>query len=317
MAASSPTPQRWVDTLALFSDAGRLRVLRALEGQELAVGEIARALQIPQSTASRLIKPLYEAEFVARRVEGTTKLYRADLASVDSATQSLWSITRATLAGTAQSAQDDARLRAVIAKRKTDSVGFFGRVGGEWDVIRRELFGEAGGLEALLALLDPEWIVADIGCGTGEVAERLAHAVAKVVAIDREPSMIAAAKRRLNSVRNVEFRRGDVTNLPAQDSEFDAAVAMLLFHHLDDPAGALRAIGRCVKPKGRVLVIDMVAHDRSSYRATMGHRHLGFTEEQARAWTRSGTLTLRRWHRIAPLVDVRGPQLFGALFVRK
>ncbi len=312
--ANAPAPKRWVETLALFSDASRLRVLRALDGYELAVGEIAKALQIPQSTASRLIKPLFEAGLVTRRVEGTTSLYRAGIEQAEAPVKALWELTRDSLAGSKQTGEDEARLRAVIAKRPVDSLGFFGRVGGEWDAIRRELFGAAGGLDALLHLLDPSWVVADIGCGTGEVAERLAGAVGRVIAIDREAAMIAAAKKRLGSRRSIEFRRGDVHELPARDGEFDAAIAMLLFHHLDEPRRALREIARCTKPGGRILVVDMVSHERTTYKTTMGHRHLGFSETEAREWARAAGVTLRSWSTLAPQVDVRGPQLFAAVF---
>lgn len=303
--------------LAMFSDAARLRVLRALEANELAVGELARALQVPQSTASRLIKPLFERGFVTRRLEGTTSLYRADLTAVSKEMQSLWELSKHALTGSAQSAEDDARLAAVIADRPMDSLGYFGRVGGEWDAIRRELFGEAGGIDGLLALLDPDWVVADIGCGTGEVAQRLAPSVGRVVAIDREAAMIDAARRRLSKATNTEVRRGDILALPARDAEFDAAIAMLLFHHIEDPSRAMTEIARCVKVGGRILVIDMVEHERTSYRTSMGHRHLGFSQESAKVWARAAPVVLRRWRRITPVVDVRGPGLFCALFSRR
>ena len=74
--------KEWTELLAMLSDPARLRVLRALEAHELAVGEIARALQMPQSTASRHIKPLFDAQFVARRMEGTTSGTRKNLVTL-------------------------------------------------------------------------------------------------------------------------------------------------------------------------------------------------------------------------------------------
>ncbi len=300
----------------MLSDPARLRVLRALEAHELAVGELARALQMPQSTASRHLKPLFESGLVSRRVEGTTSLYRVDHTSVADDVRTLWSLTRQRLVDSAESLDDDARLTAVIALRRAGSTGFFGRIGGEWDSVRRALFGESIGSDAVLGLLNPSWTVADIGCGTGEVAERIAPYVARVVAIDRESAMIDAARRRLSGSRRVEFRRGDVKKLPLKDRELDAAVAMLLFHHLDDPAAATREIGRTLKIGGRLLVVDMVEHTRSEYRTTMGHRHLGFSQTDARAWARASGLSLERWHRIAPETTAQGPGLFSALLVR-
>ncbi|MSR45349.1 MAG: metalloregulator ArsR/SmtB family transcription factor [Phycisphaerales bacterium] len=307
----------WTNLLAMLSDPARLRVLRALEAQELAVGELARALQMPQSTASRHIKPLFDAGLVNRRVEGTTSLYRVDHALIAQDVRALWALTRQRLVGSAQSQDDDARLAAVIALRRIGTTGFFGRIGGEWDSIRRALFGESVGSDAVLGLLDPSWVIADIGCGTGEVAQRIAPYVARVIAIDREVAMIDAAKRRLSGVRNVEFHKGDVMKLPLKDCALDAAVAMLLFHHVEDPSAAVIELARTLKVGGRLLVIDMVEHDRSEYRTTMGHQHLGFSQSDAKAWSRASGLDLDRWSRITPGVDVRGPGLFSALMTRR
>ncbi len=300
----------------MLSDPARLRVLRALESHELAVGELARALQMPQSTASRHIKPLFDAGLVSRRVEGTTSLYRVDHAPIAEDVRALWALTRQRLVGTSQSQDDDARLTAVVALRRMGTSGFFGRIGGEWDSVRRSLFGESVGSDAVLGLLDPAWVIADIGCGTGEVAERIAPYVARVIAVDREVAMLDAARKRLSGVKHVEFRRGDVKKLPLKDRELDAAVAMLLFHHLDDPSAAAAEIARTLKSGGRLLVIDMVEHNRSEYRATMGHRHLGFSQNDARKWAKASGLSLDRWQRIAPETTAQGPGLFSALLSR-
>lgn len=316
-ASKSPDASVWTDLLGMLSDPARLRVLRSLEAHELAVGELARALQMPQSTASRHIKPLFDAGLVSRRVEGTTSLYRVDHALIAEDVRALWALTRQRLIGSAQSQDDDARLAAVVALRRIGTSGFFGRIGGEWDSVRRALFGESVGSDAVLGLLDPTWVIADIGCGTGEVAQRIAPYVARVIAIDREAAMIEAARKRLSGVRHVEFRRGDVNRLPLKDRELDAAVAMLLFHHLDDPSAATVEIARTLKNGARLLVIDMVEHNRSEYRATMGHRHLGFSQGDARKWAKASGLSLDRWQRIVPETTAQGPGLFSALLSRR
>ncbi|MSQ90484.1 MAG: metalloregulator ArsR/SmtB family transcription factor [Phycisphaerales bacterium] len=311
--------KEWTALLAMLSDPARLRVLRALESYELAVGEIAKALQMPQSTASRHIKPLFDAQFVSRRVEGTTSLYRADPANhalLAEDVRALWRLTRERFEGSAQSEDDDARLAAVIAARRIASRGFFGRVGGEWDSIRRTLFGESIGSDAVLGLLDPKSVVADLGCGTGEVSERIAPYVGRVIAIDREPSMLDAARRRLSRARNVEFRRGDVMSLPLKARTLDAAVAMLLLHHVADPGAAVVEIARTLKVGGRLLVIDMVEHTRVEYRTTMAHQHLGFSQRDAVAWAAKSSMTLDRWSRIAPVTTAQGPGLFSLLMTK-
>ncbi len=309
----------WLERLALLGDLGRVRALRMLEGEELAVGELARALQWPQSTASRQLKPLHEQGWVRRRVEGTTAFYRMVPADLGESAESLWRTTLARLVEEAGSAaafeEDDRRLREVLAARRVDSRAFFGRVGGEWDAIRQELFGANFLDEAMLGLVPPSWAVADLGCGTGEIAARLAMQVRRVIAVDREAAMIEAARARLASCDSAEVRAGDLLDLPIEDRELDAAVISLVLHHLPEPQLAIAEAARTLRPGGVLLVIDMVAHDREAYLAAMGHVHPGFDEPTVRGWAVASGLRLAAYRRLRPDLAGRGPGLFAATMV--
>lgn len=306
----------WLDRLAVLSDLGRLRLLRLVELEELGVGELSRALQWPQSTVSRQLKPLLDGGWLRRRVEGTTAYYRFDPAELDPNEERLWRTTLERVGeddGVAATIdEDDRRMREVVAARRTDSRSYFGRIGGEWDAVRRDLFGDHFFDEALLGLLPPTWAVADLGCGTGEIAERLAAVVRRVVAVDREPAMIEAARRRLESHAVAEVRRGDLEELPIEDGELDAAVISLVLHHVEDPSPAVVEAGRVLRPGGVLLVIDMIAHDREAYRAAMGHRHLGFDQAEIAAWAKAAGLRLASLRRLRPDPQGRGPGLFAA-----
>lgn len=300
--------------LSALNDPLRLRIMRILEREELSVGELARALQLPQSTVSRHLKLLHDGGWVIRRSEGTASLYRVSEPSLDPALRELWLVSRQQLqtAPAPTFAQDDARLIGVLNERATDSRSFFGRVAGEWDHLRSDLFGERFTAEAMLALLDPEWVIADVGCGTGNVSEQLSPYVRKVIAIDREPAMLDSARKRLKGFGNIEFRQGEMTRLPLKDGEVDAAIAVLVLHHLQEPAQAIAEIARGVTRGGTVLVVDMVTHDRASYRHTMGHVHLGFDDKQVRAWAKSAGLKFSRYQRLRPDTQASGPDMFVA-----
>jgi len=304
--------------MALLGDPARVRLLRLLDHEELGVGELSRVVQLPQSTVSRHLKALLDGRWIARRNEGTASLYR--LEALEPAAAELWELARRDFEGAAAALSDDRRLIVVLAERRADSKAFFGRIGGEWSILRGELFGEQFNDEALVGLLNPELCVADLGCGTGEVAERLAPLVRRVIAVDREESMLAAARKRLAGAENVEFRQGDLLALPLVDGEVDAAVISLVLHHLSQPEAAIAEAGRVLSPGGRLLVVDMLTHDRESWRHTMGHQHLGFSRGELQAWADapgrndpSVRLSLKRFQSLRPDPEGKGPGLFAAL----
>ncbi len=297
-----------------MGDLQRWRVLGLLEREELGVGEVARALQLPQSTASRHLKSLLQGGWVARRSEGPSGLYRLAGPAMPEEARALWELARPALERHPEAAQDRARLASVLSHRRVDSRAFFGRVGGDWSEMRRELFGDRVTWMAMLDLLDPAWTVVDLGCGTGEAAELLAPCVARVIAVDRERSMLDAARKRLSERRNVEFRQGALESLPLKDGEADVAVMMLVLHHVPDPGAALAEAVRSVRSKGFVLVVDLVPHDRRAYAASMGHLHMGFGEPALREMAKAAGAELVRHRVLPPEPRTSGPGLFSALF---
>jgi ArsR family transcriptional regulator len=302
--------------LQALGDLARLRLLRLLSAHELSVGELARAMQLPQSTVSRHLKLLHEGDWVVKRSEGTASLYRMVAGDLDRGAEALWEAARSQLGTPPTLREDDHRLAEVLAERAQDGRAFFGRIAGEWDALRRDLFGNGFTAEALLALLNPEWTVADLGCGTGQAAALLAPCVKRIIAVDREPAMLEAARRRLADARHIDFRVGDLLDLPLADGEIDAAIVLLVMIYIPDPLAAVREAARALRPGGVLLLVDMVAHDRESYRHTMSHRHLGFDEREVRGWARAAGLSDPRWRRLRADTDAKGPGLFVATMRR-
>lgn len=311
------SPTILLERLAALGDMARLRILRLLSREELSVGELARILQLPQSTVSRHLKLLHDGGWIFKRSEGTASLYRLDDQYLDEPAQQLWKVAAGQLGNGATFEHDDARLAEILAARRLDTRSFFGKIGGEWDDLRHDLFGHDFTLEALLTLLDERWTVADLGCGTGNVTALLAPLVKAVIAVDREGAMLDATRKRLAGVDNVYLRRGDLTKLPIDDGSIDAAVVSLVLHHLARPADAVKEIARTLTSDGVLLVIDMVAHDREIYHQTMGHEHLGFDEQTVSAWAEENDLRFVRYHRLRPDPAGKGPGLFAATFRRE
>jgi ArsR family transcriptional regulator len=309
-----------IDALAALADPIRGRILLALERHELAVGELAAALQLPQSTVSRHLKTLVDAGWVASRAEGTSRHYRLAQGSDGTGTseqgggppRALWRAVRGPLATLAATAHDDERLRAVVAERRSASQAFFSQSAAAWDRLRVELFGARAELFPLLTLVDDSIVVGDLGCGTGAAAEALAPFVQRCVAVDRSAAMLAVAAQRLEGCGNVELREGDLEALPLEDGALDVALLGLVLHHIPEPWTVIAEAARVVRPGGRVVVIDMLPHDRESYRQQMGHVWLGFSRAQLEPWLAEAGLMAPRFVTLPPDPAGKGPPLFTA-----
>ncbi len=300
-----------VERLTALSEPVRLRLLRLLEKDELSVGELAKIIQLPQSTVSRHLKVLSDGGWVVSRSEGTSTLLRLVRDDLEEAHRALWHTVREQMTGGAELEEDLRRLTGVLNERRGDTQAFFGRVAGEWDGVRQELFGDRATVQALLALLPEQWVVADIGCGTGNAAEVLAPLVSKVVAIDQSEAMLGAAKKRLKGLTNVEFVRGEVEKLPLKDASVNAAVCVLVLHHIENPGAACAEMARVLKPGGVCLIVAMVEHDRVQYKHAMGHRWLGFSIPELVRLLGTAGLSDVRFSVLPAAADAKGPGLFA------
>ncbi|GAA5186590.1 hypothetical protein GCM10023322_33160 [Rugosimonospora acidiphila] len=93
--------------------------------------------------------------------------------------------------------------------------------------------------------------VLDVGTGPGTVAARAIGRGAAVVAVDAEPSMLDAVRRRVPAA---EVRHAILPNLPFSDECFDAAVSNFVINHVGDPAAAIAELRRVVRRGGRIAV---------------------------------------------------------------
>jgi ArsR family transcriptional regulator len=306
-----------LDRMASLADTTRSRILLLLDRHELTVGELCGITQLPQSTVSRHLKALADAGWVTARAEGTSNLYTMTRDDLDASARKLWQIVREQVSASSSAAQDQRRLASVLAERRTKSQEFFSSSAGQWDRLRDEMFGDRFHLGALGAFADPSWTVGDLGCGTGQVSAALAPFVARVIAIDGSAAMLQSAKRRVQAFDNVELRRGDLEELPVDDGRLDAAMLTLVLHHVPEPDKALAEVARVVKPGGRIVLVDMLPHDRDNYRQQMGHVWLGFSDEHVRALLAGAGFDDVRVVAIPPDPKAKGPALFVAAGVRK
>lgn len=161
---------------------------------------------------------------------------------------------------------------------------YFDHVAGQWDEMRRCFFGEGVRVAAVKAAeLRPGAIVADVGTGTGFLAEAALDLGARVIGIDISEGMLEQARSRFAG-RSFEARRGGTDALPLADGEVDAVVANMVLHHAPDPPAAIREMARALRPGGRLVITDADSHTHEWLRTEQHDRWLGFARPDVSRW---------------------------------
>jgi SAM-dependent methyltransferase len=306
-------PATIVNRLHALADATRNRLLLLLEVHELTVGELCAALKVPQSTASRHLKVLADDGWVTSRADGPSRYYRMAQADLDPAAQQLWQVVREQIAVTPSAARDADRLKGVLARRRSGAEAFFASAASQWDHLRVELFGARTELLPLVGLLDPGWVVADLGCGGGHFSELVAPFVRRVFAVDSSDAMLKSAAVRLSGAGNVELRRGDLEHLPLPDASTHLACLMLVLPYVAEPAAVIAEAVRVLMPGGRLLVCDLMPHERDEYRQSLGHQRLGIGAAELERWMETAEMAMGRYAPLPLSPETKGPRLFTAV----
>jgi ubiquinone/menaquinone biosynthesis C-methylase UbiE len=171
-----------------------------------------------------------------------------------------------------------------------DTQQYFDKVARQWDDMRRTFFGE-GVREAAIRAADitPGLTVADVGTGTGFLAEAALAAGARVIGIDSSAGMLAEVHKRFHQ-QTFEARAGDVDSLPLAVGEVDAVLANMVLHHAPDPPRAIREMTRPLKPGGRLVITDADSHTHEWLRTEQHDRWLGFERAAIARWFREAGL---------------------------
>ena len=107
--------------------------------------------------------------------------------------------------------------------------------------------------------------ILDVGSGLGQFSRTLARAAGpggSVIGVERDAGQLAEALRQARKDDEeglVDFRRGEATELPLADAEwdtFDVAHARFVLEHATDPLAIVRAMVRAVRPGGRIVLED-------------------------------------------------------------
>lgn len=260
-----------------LADDTRLRLFCVLSRYELNVNELIMILGMGQSRVSRHLKILASSGLVSWRRDGLWVFYSA--VTSGNARRFVDAVLPLILDSAALQA-DLAAAASVIEERLRATRQFFNAIADDWDQLAGEILGSYDLPGAIAATVVPGAVAADLGCGTGEVLERILPVAGHVIGVDGSARMLDLARRRFaDDTARVSLRIGDLEHLPLRDGEADFVSINMVLHHISAPEAALEEARRVLRPGGRIVITDFDRHKNESMRVTYGDRWLGFSED--------------------------------------
>jgi ArsR family transcriptional regulator len=270
-----------IKILRVLADPNRLRILLLLGSEELSVAELQDILTMGQSTISTHLSQLKQAGLVEDRRTGKSSLYKLTTAGGSDLLAGLLDQARQQIP---EAEADQLAMRRVVKKRQDTMRAFFDSVAGRLgrDYVPGRSWKSMA--EALLRLMPP-MIIADLGAGEGGFALLLSQSAKRVIAVDSSAKMIEVSREQAqrHGVKNIDFRQGDMEELPIEDAAVDLVFFSQSLHHALHPQRALEEAFRILAPTGRIVVLDLLKHRFEEAREIYADEWLGFSEAELEA----------------------------------
>ena len=248
------------------------------------MAELQEILAMGQSTISTHLSQLKQAGLVEDRRTGKSNLYRLSAPAAPEGSGLLDELLGRAEQEIAEAGADQAAMRRVLRKRQDKMRAFFDSVAGRLgkDYVPGKSWKSLA--EALLRLMPP-LVVADLGAGEGAFALLLAQRAKKVIAVDSSAKMIEVGREQAqrHGVKNIDYRLGDMEEIPIGASEVDLVFFSQSLHHALHPERALAEAARILVPGGRIVVLDLVRHRFEEAREMYADEWLGFGEAELEA----------------------------------
>ena len=271
-------------SLRALSDATRLRIVALLERDELSVNELQEITRLGQSRISTHLGLLQDSGLVQSRREGKRTFYKLNPQTSGAAAEFIQLANRGAKE-LPEHSHDQINLKRVVARRREQAQVYFNQIAGRFD----RVYGPGRSWQAfghLLLRILPPLVVADLGAGEGLLSELLARRAKKVIAVDNSEKIVAfgKAKAKKNGLKNLEFRLGNLQNPPIDANSVDLVILSQALHHAEIPADAIAAAHKILKPRGQILLLDLLKHNFDKARELYGDRWLGFAESDLHRW---------------------------------
>jgi ubiquinone/menaquinone biosynthesis C-methylase UbiE len=271
--------------LRLLGDPTRIRLLRLLAKEDLSVVDLQQILGMEQSRISMQLSQLKQAGFVEVRRSGQKSIYRMTVPP--GAQAILTEVLEKGAAEILESAHDDEGLRLILSRRKDHLRSYFDELAGRFG--RNYVPGRSWkALAEMLLRLLPPLVIADLGAGEGTLALMLAQRAERVIAVDSSEKMVEYGLGLVerNGIRNLEYRLGDMEELPIPSNEVDLVLMHQALHHALHPPQALTEAWRVLRPGGRIVLLDLLRHDFEAARELYADVWLGFSQVEVIALLR-------------------------------
>lgn len=278
-----------LDIFKALADEGRLRILRSIVQAELSVAELVQALEMPQSTVSRHLKPMREAGLVESRRDGTSVYYNRGALFDDPAFSTILSER---LDDIPVVHRDSMAVEAVLERRRQRSQTFFDEIAGRYGT----LTDPGGGWQAMAAALAAGFVgkrVADLGCGEGYLALLLARFAKQVIVFDQSEKMLKLVAEKATEqgvLERIDFRVGLLESLDLCDVVLDAVFLSQSLHHTSNPAEVIKSAASALKPDGQLIILDLMRHEHEWTREQWADQWMGFDPLEIREWMKAAGL---------------------------
>jgi ubiquinone/menaquinone biosynthesis C-methylase UbiE len=267
-----------LDYFKALSDSTRIRVVNILLNHELNVNEIVYLMDMGQPRISRHLKILTDAGLLECRRNGQSSFY---LVPAKGPGRDMIEAVRYLMDDEPQLKQDLMHARNFVLARKERTVQFFDHIASRWDLLKREILGDFDLNEAIMQAMPRSNVAVDLGCGTGELVEKLQSVAEYVIGVDSSSRMIELARSRAYPDKErVDLRLGELEHLPLKNNEVDCAVVSMVLHHLSAPRLFVSEVSRVIKKNGTLVIVDFNKHIDESLRQTYGDRWLGFSKDE-------------------------------------
>ncbi len=287
----------------ILGDETRLRILLLLQQNELSVGELQQILEVGQSALSSQLAQLRDHSLVENRKEGQKVYYKySGQGGTDGSTptesaleisHNIISQTLEEVASTPLAAKDKEKLQWVLQQRSQNSTAFFNSLKGE------EFRPPGQSFESLfLAFLQlfPQTKLVDLGCGSGTLTYILARSGKDVIGIDSSEKQIELANQKARNFEvekkhqdlkgQLKFTKGYMEETGLKEKSAELVVLSQSLHHVAKPEVVIAEAFRILKPKGKLLILDLYSHQEDWMREQFGDFWLGFSADSLNKWTK-------------------------------